>query len=125
MATGQFPPVGQPVSSSQFDAALSEGALLLRNLAELGLNVITPVNAYNKGGLAYLVKLGYSNTLNSSNPDNPPDPNNPGNPMTDAGYALYLANLMGQLIGLYKGTATQPAVQNFEQALSILWAGRT
>jgi hypothetical protein len=118
MATGQFPPVGNPASASQLDQKLSNAAVLLEQLYALGGSIVTEVTA--NGGLAYLEQLGYSNAAGPSNPNNPQVN---GTPMTDAAYAQAIVNYMATMMGVYDGTATQASEFDFRSAMSILRAG--
>lgn len=113
MASGQFPPVGNPTTANQVDSELSACATLLEQLSARAMALITKVTA--NGGITFLEKAGYSNDPASSNPGNPGG-------QTDAAYALELINYMSTLVGVYQGTATQSTDFNFAQALSILWS---
>lgn len=116
MATGQFPPVGQPVSMNQIDAQLTNYAIQLRDLANAASNVVTAIEASSSPVLV-LAAAGYSNDTASSNPSNPGG-------ITDAAYAYQLIQLFGTLVAVYRGDATVAVATDFEQQLAVLCMGR-
>jgi hypothetical protein len=114
MATGNFPPVGQPITQAWIDGQLSGLTKRLADLVTDSEKFLTLV--LSNGGLQLLAQAGYSNSLQTSNP------NNPGG-MTDAAYALSLIDYMSTMVGVANGTATQATEFNFMQALSVLTGG--
>lgn len=94
-------PVGPQIQSTQVDNILSSLAVRLRDLA----SDILESSAYlNNLGLAGLETAGYS--------------------AADAQTALNDIDFMTTIAQVYKGTATQAAEFNFENALTSLWGGQ-
>jgi hypothetical protein len=106
-------PVGAVIGSSQVDNIMSSLAVQMRDVMRQVYNLNLAVNGQG-AGLAYLVSIGYSNTANPANPGS----------VSDAQLALNMISYLNTLAGVYFGTATQSPAYNFDQQLSMLWAGR-
>lgn len=112
--------VGTQITSSQFDALLTQYAVQTRNVMEAVTNLSTQVNASNNG-LAYLESIGYSSQANASNPGG----------ISDAAWALTILSYFSQVSGVYYGTVqaggtggTGAILFNIHSALAPLWAGQ-
>jgi hypothetical protein len=93
--------VGQPASETGINGTLTTLALQLRELADDILEQWAYLNKLGTGGLQ---NLGFS--------------------PADAQAALDAVDHMQTVAAVYKGTATQGTAFNFEDALTILWAGQ-
>jgi hypothetical protein len=92
--------VGNQPNQGNINNTLTENAIALRELA----NDIIQTQQYNtKLGLAGLQALGFAGP--------------------DAQAVLDDSNHMATVAQVYKGTATQAALFNFEDSLTHLWAG--
>jgi len=118
-----MPGVGATMSSSQMDNILASLAIqmrdVMRNVSDLDLSV----NGTGIG-LAYMISIGYSNTVATSNP------NNPGG-ITDAAWALQVLAFLNTNAKVYFGLLQQggtggtgAVTQNFNQQLAGIWGGR-
>ena len=105
-------PVGAAIGSSQVDNIMSALAVQLRDVMRQIYNTNLAVNGQG-AGLAYLVSIGYSNASNPANPGS----------VSDAQLALNMISYLNTVAGVYFGTATQSTQFNFDQQLSMLWAG--
>jgi len=92
--------VGSQTTQAKTDSTLTALATQMRDLAT---NVLHQQAFLNKLGLTGLQGLGYT--------------------AADAQTVLNDANYMATVMQVYKGTATQATVFNFEDALTSLWAG--
>ena len=106
-------PVGASIGSSQVDNIMSALAVQVRDVMRQIYNLNLAVNGQAQG-LAYLVSIGYSGTANPANPGN----------VSDAQLALNMISYLNTIAGVYFGTATQGTTFNFDNQLSMLWAGR-
>ena len=106
-------PVGAAVGSSQVDNIMSALAVQLRDVMRQIYNLNLAVNGQG-AGLAYLTSIGYSNASNPANPGS----------VSDAALALSMISYLNTVAGVYFGTAAQTPAYNFDQQLSMLWAGR-
>ena len=106
-------PVGAAIGADQVNNIITALAVRLRDvmtdIAELNL----AVNGQG-AGLAYLQAVGYSNASNPANPGS----------VSDAALALSVISYLNTVAGVYNGTATQGTQFNFNQQLSMVWAGR-
>lgn len=92
--------VGSQPSEGNINQTLTQLALAIREWAQDAAEQ----RAYlNKLGLAQLEALGFN--------------------AADAQSVLTLIDYMGTVADLYHGTATQASAFNFEDALTLLWAG--
>lgn len=106
-------PVGAVIGSSQVDNIMSSLAVQLRDVMRQIYNLNLSVNGQG-AGLAYLQSIGYSNVSNPANPQS----------KSDAQLALDMISYLNTVAAVYFGTATQASQFNFDQQLSMLWAGR-
>lgn len=106
-------PVGAAIGSDQVNNIMSALSVQLRDVMRQIYNLNLNVNGQGNG-LAYLQSIGFSSTAN---------PNNPGG-VSDAQLALNMISYLNTVAGVYFGTATQTTTFNFDQQLSMLWAGR-
>lgn len=106
-------PVGAVIGSSQVDNIMSALAVQLRDVMRQIYNLNLAVNGQG-AGLAYLQSIGYSGVSNPANPGS----------VSDAQLALNMISYLNTVAGVYFGTATQGTQFNFDQQLSMLWAGR-
>ena len=106
-------PVGATIGSSQIDNILSALSVQVRDVMRQLYNLNLAVNGQGNG-LAYLQSIGYSNASNPANPGS----------VSDAQLALNMIAYLNTIAGVYFGTATQGTTFNFDNQLSMLWAGR-
>ena len=106
-------PVGAAIGSGQVDNIMSSLAVAMRDVMRQVYNLNLAVNGQG-AGLAYLQSIGYSNAANPANPGS----------VSDAQLALNMISYLDTVAGVYFGTATQATQYNFDQQLSMLWAGR-
>lgn len=117
--------VGTQTDKTTIDGLMSNLAVAIRNLAQKGDNLITPLASGNDiHGM--LVAIGYDDTAQSPSPMNPDG-------LSDAALAARYIGYMKTLIGIYEGTVYQggdgtanslPTLFNYDNALSPLWAGQ-
>jgi len=105
-------PVGASVGNSQVNNIMSSLSVQLRDVMRQIYNLNLAVNGQG-AGLAYLESIGYSGTSNPANPGS----------VSDAQLALNMISYLNTVAGVYFGTATQSTQFNFDQQLSMLWAG--
>lgn len=114
--------VGGQANKESIDAALTDLAVSYRNLCTKIDRLSKQVNGQGNG-IAYLTRVGYDNTA--------ANPANPGS-QTDAAWALqaiaYLNTMSGVYHGLVRqggdGSAGSATTFDFENALSLIWAGQ-
>lgn len=105
-------PVGATIGSSQMDNIMSSLAVQIRDVMRQIFNLNLAVNGQAQG-LAYLQSIGYSIAANPANPNN----------KSDAQLALDMISYLNTCAAVYFGTAAQTPAFNFDQQLSMLWAG--
>lgn len=105
--------VGASIGSDQVNNILTALAVRLRDDMRQIYNLNQAVNGQGQG-LAYLESIGYSA---ADNPDNPGG-------VSDAALALSVLSYLNTVAGVYFGTATQGSEFNFDQQLSMVWAGQ-
>jgi hypothetical protein len=106
-------PVGSTIGSGQIDNIITNLAVNLRNIMRQIANLNLAVNGQG-AGLAYLVSIGYSNASNSANPGS----------VSDAALALSVISYLNTVAAVYFGAAAQTPAYNFDQQLSMVWAGQ-
>ena len=106
-------PVGATIGSGQVDNIITALAVRLRDTCRQISNLSVAVNGQGQG-LAYLESIGYSSTANPANPGG----------ISDAQYAQNMISYLNTVSAVYFGTATQGSEFNFNQQLSMVWAGR-
>jgi hypothetical protein len=94
--------VGQQISNSVIDSQLTQLSVALRDVLQKIDNFNTEINGQGDG-LTYLQSIGYD--------------------AADAQTVLTLLGYLNTISGVYYGSATQAADFNFNNALSVLWAG--
>jgi hypothetical protein len=106
-------PVGAVIGSGQIDNIITALAVQLRDVMQHIANLNRAVNGQG-AGLAYLTSVGYSGTANPANPGG----------VSDAALALSVISYLNTVAGVYFGTAAQTPAYNFDQQLSMVWAGQ-
>jgi hypothetical protein len=111
---------GSVIGSDQVNNVITSLAVNLRNIMQQISNLNKSVNG-QAAGLAYLVSIGYSNTIATSSPNNPVIN---GTMITDAQYALNMIGYLNTVAAVYFGTAPQTPAFSFDEELSQVWAGQ-
>ena len=106
-------PVGAVIGSGQVDNIITALAVRLRDTCRAISNLDRAVNGQG-AGLAYLQSVGYSGTANPANPGG----------VSDAALALSVISYLNTVASVYLGTAAQTPAYNFDQQLSMVWAGQ-
>lgn len=105
--------VGNQTSKQIIDNQITGYATELRNVCTQIRQLQTQMAAQGNAE-AFLASAGYSTAANSGNPGG----------LSDAAYAEELINYLGNVMGVYFGTATQPAAFDYDNALSQVWGGQ-
>jgi hypothetical protein len=106
-------PVGSVIGSDQVNNLITALAVRLRDVMQQIADLNLAVNGQG-AGLAYLQSVGFGSAANPANPGS----------VSDAALALSVISYLNTMSAVYFGAAAQTPAYNFNQQLSMVWAGQ-
>lgn len=105
--------VGNQANAASINQQLTNFATQMRSVMDAVSDLSTEINSQGDG-LAALEAIGFGSASNPANPGS----------ISDAQYALNMLGYLNTVAQVYFGEAAQPSAFNFNNALSVLWAGQ-